>query len=61
MAQEDGSYAFYANVGHAKLPITGVAAIGDTVAGARPRSRTQQRSAAPYWGRCFDTKSIDPN
>lgn len=33
--QEDGSYAFYSNVGHAKLPLQGVAAIGDTVAGAR--------------------------
>ncbi len=33
--QEDGSYAFFNNMGHAKLPLHGVAAIGDTVARER--------------------------
>lgn len=36
VVQEDGSCAIYANVGHVTLPIHGVAAIGDIVAGARP-------------------------
>lgn len=49
MLQEDGSFAFYHNLGHAKIPINGNDAIGDTVAGAEDPDYLNSKTC---WLRC---------